>query len=192
MRKKNRRTKSSSSNGTATPNSKKLLDYAALLLAHEQSSAVGQPLLTERGESYLRERLPAKNAQTVQPGSLLASAAEKRDRPAPRWDSKDRKLWLGEWILREYEKQPAPYQTTLLDAFQREGWPLHSIADPLEREPGESDHDARQRLKWSIGNLNNALPPGTIRFRGDGTGQGVKWEYASRRSGKRTGRSGKK
>jgi hypothetical protein len=51
------------------------------------------------------------------------------------------------------------------------------IDDPLPTWPDEEEEEVKRRLHDTIKNLNRTLPPGTIRFRGDGTGQGVRWEY---------------
>jgi hypothetical protein len=60
----------------------------------------------------------------------------------------------------------------VLTAFQEEGWP-EWIADPLPPEPGQ---DAKRRLNDTIKRLNDNQQVQLIRFRGDGTGQGVLWE----------------
>jgi hypothetical protein len=77
-------------------------------------------------------------------------------------------------------RQPAPHQTLLLAVFREEGWWAGPVDDPLPRAAFEQDGDARQRLHETIKNLNRSLPPHTIRFHGDGTGQGVCWAYACR------------
>ena len=100
----------------------------------------------------------------------------------PWWDPEGWRLWLGGRVLKAF-RQPAWNQTALLGVFQEQGWAAH-IDDPLRRTDGEGEEDAKRRLHDTIKNLNRGLPPGTIRFRGDGTGQGVSWEYADPETGK--------
>jgi hypothetical protein len=76
-------------------------------------------------------------------------------------------------------RQPARNQTTILAAFQEQGWASH-IDDPLPLGQGEDASDAKRRLHETIKNLNKNLPSHTLRFRGDGTGEGVTWEYEGR------------
>jgi hypothetical protein len=80
-------------------------------------------------------------------------------------------------------RQPAPNQTRLLDVFQEQGWATAHIDDPLPGHREETEEDAKRRLQETIKNLNRGLLPGTIRFRGDGTGQGIRWQYDRRRAG---------
>ncbi len=152
--------------------------HAHLLQAHEHGSRLGQPLLTAAGVSWRRERILAA-ASFV--GNQNGSAPEKGVRPGtnqllPRWDLKGRQLWLSTRLLKTF-RQPAPNQTTILDVFQEDEWAKSHIDDPLSRSVGEDEADARRRLHETIKNLNRGLPPGTIRFHGDGTGEGVRWEY---------------
>jgi len=145
--------------------------YAVLLQEHESASILGQPLLTQAGLVYVRHRLlPA----------ALSDAEPRSARPAngallPYWDAANRRLWLGAYLVKEF-RQPAPNQTTLLDVFQEQAWAGH-IDDPLARTAGEAEKDAKRRLHETIKNLNRGLAVGTLRFRGDGTGEGVVWEF---------------
>jgi hypothetical protein len=78
-------------------------------------------------------------------------------------------------------RQPSTNQIRLLDAFQEQGWENTHLDDPIPSAPGEEEEDAKRRLHDTIKNLNRSLRPGTICFRGDGTGQGVRWHYDRRR-----------
>jgi hypothetical protein len=84
----------------------------------------------------------------------------------PVWDDTAAALsWRGE-VIRTFHKHPARNQRDLVEAFHREGWaPI--IPDPF-RDPN--------RLRQTIRDLNNSLPEHTIRFAGDGTGEGARWE----------------
>jgi hypothetical protein len=140
--------------------------YADLLDAHLRGCTFNQPLLTAAGALYV--------AEMICRGKSDASPSE--GRPRPHWDA-GRRLWLGKQLLKWF-RQPASNQTTLLDAFEEQGWSVH-IDDPLPRQDAEEEQDSKRRLHDTIRNLNRNLPPNTIRFRGDGTGQGVLWEYCS-------------
>jgi hypothetical protein len=154
--------------------------YTLLLQADERARARGRPLLTEAGVGFLRQK--------IQPGAEgqgrsrdMGSAARGPGADLPHWDAGCRRLWLGGVLLKEF-RQPSPHQTRLLDVFQEQGWAITHIDDPLLIEPGEREEDAKRRLHDTIKNLNRGLPRGTIRFRGDGTGQGVLWQYDGRPS----------
>jgi hypothetical protein len=156
-----------------------LLDtvLAELLQANKDARAKRRPLLTAEGIWYIRARL-SRNAKDRH----IPAAADPRivpvrmALPAPFWDAGSRRLWLGERLLKQF-RQPAPNQTRLLDVFQEQGWTNRHIDDPLLILPGETEADAKRRLHETVKNLNRTLPPGTIWFRGDGTGQGATWEY---------------
>lgn len=143
--------------------------YAELLQAHESACTLGQPLLTKVGISYLRQRLLLVGRNSTQNGLGLGCSM-------PSWDAEGRGLWLGQRLLVRF-RQPAPNQTRLLNAFEEQSWVSGHIDDPLPRSEVETDEDAKRRLHETIKNLNRGLPAGTIRFRGDGTGQGVRWEF---------------
>jgi hypothetical protein len=92
----------------------------------------------------------------------------------PHWDSENRCLWLDGRIIKTF-RQWAPDQTALLDAFQERGWATH-VFMPFAHLPGESTRGLKARLRTARKKLNKALPPGTIRFLGDGSGLGVSWQ----------------
>jgi hypothetical protein len=98
----------------------------------------------------------------------------------PRWDSAARRLWLGDRLLMDF-RQPAPYQTAVLDAFEAQGWQSGHVLVSLQLVPGETADDLKQHLRDAIRNLNRKLPRGTIHFRGDGTARGVWWERGGKR-----------
>jgi hypothetical protein len=161
--------------------------YVALLQDHESASLFRKPLLTQAGLLYLRRRLlPAAFCRAEQNGTT--SAASPNGDLLPYWDAANRRLWLGTHLVKEF-RQPAPHQTALLDVFHEEGWASGRIDDPLPRAQDEGEKEAKRRLHETIKNLNRGLEPGTIRFRGDGTGQGIVWEYDRRRL---LGRRGKR
>ena len=152
--------------------------HAHLLQLHEHNSQLDNPLLTAAGVSQLRDWivmvatfLGGQCNWSSRDGGMLDG-----NQLVPRWDPKARQLWLSTRLLKTF-RQPAPNQTKILDVFHEDQWAKNHIDDPLPRAPGESEADARRRLHETIKNLNRGLPAGTIRFRGDGTGEGIRWEY---------------
>ena len=89
----------------------------------------------------------------------------------PVWDSKEKELGFGELVVKRF-RWPSPNQELLLDVFQEEGWPGR-IDDPLPKVP---EQDPRRRLHDTIKCLNRSQENRLIRFRGDGSGEGVAWE----------------
>jgi hypothetical protein len=93
-------------------------------------------------------------------------------RLVPVWDAECRRLSFDGRLVKWF-RQPADNQVRILSAFQELDWPRR-IDDPL---PGEHGVDPRQRLREAIKSLNGCQEGGQVlRFRGDGTGEGVTWE----------------
>lgn len=90
----------------------------------------------------------------------------------PTWDSARHQLRVGSTIVKEY-KLPSPNQEKILAAFEEEGWPP-CIDDPLPVHP---DLDPKRRLHDTIKSLNRNQRSRKIRFMGDGTGEGARWEW---------------
>jgi hypothetical protein len=93
--------------------------------------------------------------------------------PAPYWDSQRRILWLDQMVVKEFRWQAAN-QERVLAAFQEEDWPAR-ILDPLAPQPACV---MKRRLSDTIKCLNRSQQNPLIRFLGDGTGEGVRWENA--------------
>lgn len=91
--------------------------------------------------------------------------------PRPSWDVQRKELSLQGKLVKEY-KVPSPNQVTILSAFEEDGWPLR-IDDPLPRVAGMCP---KRRLHDAIINLNRNQKQASLRFMGDGTGEGVRWE----------------
>jgi hypothetical protein len=70
-------------------------------------------------------------------------------------------------------------QEAILIAFEEERWPPR-IDDPL---PGSPDLLPKRRLHDTIKSLNRNQKNRLVRFMGDGTGEGVRWELVSERDG---------
>jgi hypothetical protein len=124
--------------------------------------------------------------QVLEKAGLLSQESDDRNRGSPRlrddvagsgavakphWDPEIRVLRVGSEIVKRY-RVPSPAQEAILTAFQEEDWPPH-LDDPLPPLPDGSPAD---RLRSTIRNLNSNQKNRLIRFRGDGTGQGIVWE----------------
>lgn len=91
--------------------------------------------------------------------------------PYPKWDRDRQELRLGKVVIKQF-KVPAANQERVLAAFEEEGWPVR-IDDPL---PPAGDQDPKRRLHDTINSLNRNQKRSLIRFVGDGSGQGIRWE----------------
>jgi len=89
----------------------------------------------------------------------------------PQWDATRQQLRLNGTLMKEF-RRPSPNQETVLAAFEEEGWPPR-IDDPLPPEP---HIDPKRRLQDTIKSLNRSQKKQIVRFMGDGSGQGVRWE----------------
>lgn len=94
----------------------------------------------------------------------------------PTWDVDRHELSFSGYLVKRF-KHKSRNQETILAAFQEEGWPS-AIPDPL---PQNGDTDPKRRLNDTIKGLNHHQENELIRFRGDGTGEGVIWESRSQR-----------
>lgn len=91
----------------------------------------------------------------------------------PKWDRDRQELSVGQVLVKVF-KVPALNQEAVLAAFEEEKWPAR-IDDPLA--PKE-DQDPKRRLHDTINSLNRNQKSKLLRFSGDGSGQGVRWEFA--------------
>jgi hypothetical protein len=106
-------------------------------------------------------------------GRLDRSPAENPAALIPCWDCTRQELRLGHEIVKEF-KLHSPNQAIILASFEEERWPPR-IDDPL---PHHEDIEPKQRLHDTIKSLNRNQKSRLIRFRGDGTGQGIRWELS--------------
>jgi hypothetical protein len=95
-----------------------------------------------------------------------------RNAVSPEWDKTLRELSVGKVLIKRF-KVPSPNQELILDAFQEEGWPV-CIDDPLPPVP---ELDSKQRLHDTIDRLNRSQINRRLRFRGNGNGRGIRWEW---------------
>lgn len=95
----------------------------------------------------------------------------------PHWDVATRVLRVGRHVVKQF-RVPSSAQEAILAAFQEEGWPPH-LDDPL---PPVRDGCPKDRLRDAIRHVNANQKNRLLRFRGDGTGQGILWELIDERS----------
>jgi len=129
-------------------------------------------VLTDAGALFaatvLGPPIALSSPRVVHPGAVPTKASL-----APQWDNNFRVLRIGRWIVKKF-KVPSPNQEAILAAFQEEGWPSR-IDDPLHPQP---EQDSKCRLHDTIKSLNRHHQYRFLQFRGDGTGEGVCWEYS--------------
>ena len=89
----------------------------------------------------------------------------------PHWDAETRELRINGHLVKRF-KWKAANQETVLAAFEEEGW-RRRIDDPLPPVP---DQLSTRHLSEAIKQLNRSQKNSLIRFRGDGTGEGITWE----------------
>jgi hypothetical protein len=134
----------------------------------------GLALATRLATGDLTCRLAQLDSASIVAASSVESAAA-NEVGHPHWDAERNRLYVGGLLVKEF-KLPCPNQGTILMAFEEEKWPAR-IDDPL---PPNGDIDARTRLSSTIKSLNKYQRSRLIHFMGDGTGEGVMWEFVGR------------
>jgi hypothetical protein len=129
-------------------------------------------VITDFGREIVEQCLTTQelDRSSSSPIPLSGSPAEKSVRPA--WDTERHELSCAGKIVKKF-KWRATNQEAILAAFEEDGWPAH-IDDPL---PQQADIDPKRRLADAIKSLNRHQKSSLIRFCGDGTGEGVLWEF---------------
>jgi hypothetical protein len=130
-------------------------------------------VLTPRGAGVARQLTSLCQAAggQIQPARSPTGTPLGRGALRPQWNAELRELRLGDILVKRFSG-PAQNQEAILAAFQEEGWPTR-IDDPLRPSPNVS---STRRLHDTIKNLNRHQVHCLLRFRGDGTGQGIRWE----------------
>jgi hypothetical protein len=106
----------------------------------------------------------------IEPGDRIEFRSGKVQ---PRWDDQKRELWLGRALIKQFKNTKATNQEFVLNAFEEDGWPAR-IDDPI---PSKSGIVSKRKLADTIDALNEShKSEGVIKFRGDGTGEGVVWD----------------
>jgi hypothetical protein len=107
--------------------------------------------------------------------TLRAPRVSRRAVVSPHWDPDSRELWFQGVLLFRLLRSAVNLEC-ILATFEEEGWPPR-IYDPL---PPDSATKPKHRLRDTIAKLNKRQQPGVvIRFYGDGTGEGIRWEVMS-------------
>jgi hypothetical protein len=127
-------------------------------------------VLTPAGERVAR-RMAMRASGRPRSDQRKIVRAETIGRTIPHWDRDRRELRLGSRLIKQF-KLPSPNQEMILTVFDEENWPAR-IDDPLSPS---TTVNTKQRLHDTIKNLNRNQKQRLIRFLGDGTGQGVRWE----------------
>ena len=135
-------------------------------------------VLTPAGASLARQlsgRTDSAEARGMREPPLLnfiESPSSVSSSAPPKWDRDRQELWLGKVLIKRF-RVPAVSQEAVLAAFEEEHWPPR-IDDPL---PPRADQVPKRRLQETIKSLNKNQKRPLIRFLGDGSGQGVLWEF---------------
>lgn len=134
----------------------------------------------EQSQVFSKSNTSEEKISKVESIEFLSSSEDDRRefengsfKQLPKWIHCDRTLRMNHRIVKRF-KWRAANQEAILSAFEEEGWPRR-IDDPLS--PLE-DQDPKRRLSDTIKGLNKKQINPLIRFRGDGTGEGVIWEAA--------------
>lgn len=132
-------------------------------------------VLTEAGSLFAAGNVHEQQAEVLSHHDCSHDRlAEVPNELRPKWDHERQELRLGEIVVKQF-KVPAPNQERILAAFDEEGWPVR-IDDPL---PPASEQDSKRRLHDTINSLNRNQKQNLIRFLGDGSGQGLRWELVA-------------
>lgn len=153
---------------TGPMDSSRQFRHTTLVKVHEPTCVV----LTASGVLAARELcagLPPALPNRTPAGCRIVSA---EDVLHPKWDDQRRQLRVAAEVVKEF-KLPSPNQETVLMAFEEEGWPPR-IDDPL---PPLAQLDPRRRLHDTIKALNRKQKSALLRFMGDGSGEGIRWEF---------------
>jgi hypothetical protein len=132
-------------------------------------------VLTENGFEFAKTLFPDLNGQWFTPfGSLsirLPTLPEQTPTILPVWNCDLREVRYNGLLVKQF-KLPSPNQEAILMTFEEEKWPIR-IDDPL---PCNGNCDPKQRLHDTIRSLNRNQKNKLLRFKGDGTGEGILWE----------------
>ena len=133
-------------------------------------------VLTKSGFDFANSILDAPQSlcDRVSPRESSSGSAGDNGRnecSRPHWDCDSRELRFQGRLVKQF-KVPSPNQEIVIMSFQEEGWPT-CIDDPL---PHQAGRDPKQRLHDTIRSLNRNQKNCMLRFKGNGTGQGILWQ----------------
>ena len=141
-------------------------------------------ILTDAGSEYVSQLCNADSDwETFESSSDSANGLTSKSRKVigceqfsmPQWDCDRREIRYKGQLVKQY-KLPSPNQEMILMAFEEEGWPAR-IDDPLS---AKGEQPPKRRLHDTIRSLNRHQKEFLIRFKGDGTGEGILWEPATK------------
>jgi hypothetical protein len=134
-------------------------------------------VLTQAGAEFARELLQNECIRVFPDPHFVNRGVTDESQlvSSPHWDSQRHELTSNGQLVKRF-KHRSPNQETVLTAFQEERWPS-SIRDPL---PPVGETDPKRRLSDTIRGLNHHQKNRLLHFRGDGTGEGIIWEFASK------------
>ena len=116
--------------------------------------------------------LPTANIFDPQVGNRPVEIDHQAKPSRPHWDRDRQELLVGSIVVKRF-RVPAVSQEAILAAFEEDAWPPR-IDDPL---PPRRDQSPKRRLQETIKSLNRNQKHPLVRFQGDGTAQGVLWEF---------------
>ena len=152
-----------------------LMVQSKLRVAHGLSSKL-RPIRPDHPMERAR-RLDATGACDLaidpldSPRSEMDGSSASNSTGRPVWNAATRTLSCNGKVVKCFRRRAAN-QERVLGAFQEDSWPLR-IDDPLAPQPCQ---DIKRRLNDTIKCLNRGHQFNLLRFRGDGTGEGVIWE----------------
>jgi hypothetical protein len=141
-------------------------------IAHARE-LLNRALNNEYEENARERRLPNALLPAIKLPYANKSDARDEAETRPTWDRDRRELRLAGQVVKVF-KLPSPMQEAILMAFEEENWPT-KIDDPLPFHP---EVHPKRRLHETIRSLNRNQKNNLIRFVGDGTGEGVRWELS--------------
>jgi hypothetical protein len=129
-------------------------------------------VLTDLGATVL-ERYRHRSGSGVDVWEVRTRVAAALGRMAdrPLWKANQGELWWRGELVKRFRHDAAD-QRRVLDAFQDNAWD-NRIDDPLPVRWGRS---RKKHLHETIKSLNRGQKLRRIRFRGDGTASGIRWE----------------
>jgi hypothetical protein len=143
-------------------------------------------VITAAGEIQAKKHCQSRSLETRTNGRRVVRTSVATIAPAPKplvpkWDRDRQELRLGSIVVKRF-KVPAANQETILAVFEEESWPTR-IDDPLSSHPEQSP---KRRLQETIKSLNRNQKRPLIRFVGDGSGEGVRWEFGEQNATEET------
>ncbi len=162
---------------------RRIVNLATLLAIHDRYCLQGLELGLEFRRGVLdmvtgTDLLTLKEAEQVlaevlrdleDQGVVWEQVSEATDNK-PHWDRDRGELRIDGVLCKKFQNS-ARNQRKILDAFEERRWRAR-IDDPI---PLKLRLDKKRRLAQTIQNLNDGLEH--LRFHGDGTGEGVIWDY---------------